>query len=156
KVENAEDTEKPLAITYHVKIPGYAQRTGKRLFFAPFYFERGVPPLFAASDRQFDIHFRYAWKESDQVIISLPRGFELDHPDAPSGLEMGKVGTYSVALSMSPKNELMAKRDLVFGSGGALAFPAKLYPTLKAAFDQVNRRDGHTISLKQSGDTAAK
>lgn len=39
-VENATDSEKPFRYKYHVRIPEYAQRTGKRLFFQPGYFHK--------------------------------------------------------------------------------------------------------------------
>jgi len=101
KVENAEDPEKPLVVKYHVKIPGYAQRTGKRVFVQPFYFQRGATPLFSASERKFDIHFRYSWKESDDVTIALPEGYELDHAENPGSLSFGKTGSYDLKLQIT-------------------------------------------------------
>jgi Domain of Unknown Function with PDB structure (DUF3857)/Transglutaminase-like superfamily len=50
-IENATDPVKPFVYKYHVRIPGYAQRTGKRLFFQPAYFHKGVEPMFSAGTR---------------------------------------------------------------------------------------------------------
>jgi hypothetical protein len=43
---NVTDPDKPFTYQFDVKIPGYATRTGKRLFFQPNVFERGSKPMF--------------------------------------------------------------------------------------------------------------
>jgi hypothetical protein len=35
RIENVTDPVKPFVYAYHVRVPGYAQRTGKRLFLQP-------------------------------------------------------------------------------------------------------------------------
>ena len=35
KIENVTDPAKPFVYAFHVRVPGYAQRTGKRLFLQP-------------------------------------------------------------------------------------------------------------------------
>src|SRR6185436_2039358 len=44
-IENVTDPLKPFTYAYHVRVPGYAQRTGKRLFLQPSYFEHGQAEL---------------------------------------------------------------------------------------------------------------
>ena len=41
KIENVTDDAKPLLYKFHVRVPGYAQRTGKRIFIQPAFFQRG-------------------------------------------------------------------------------------------------------------------
>ena len=53
RIENASDPEKPLALHYHLKSAGYAQRTGKRMLLQPFFFQRGAAPMFSASERKY-------------------------------------------------------------------------------------------------------
>ena len=48
KIENAADPARPFVYSFHVRVPGYAPRTGKRLFLQPSFFERGVGALFSA------------------------------------------------------------------------------------------------------------
>jgi hypothetical protein len=156
QVVNADDSEKPIQLRYHVKIPGYAQRTGKRIFFQPLFFQRGAAPLFSSGDRKFDINFRYAWKEADQVTIALPEGFELDHAESPGGMSFGDTGSYSVVMGVSKKRELVSTRVLIFGAGGALFFPQTIYPKMKNVFDEVNRQDSKGLSLKQTAAVAAQ
>jgi hypothetical protein len=81
RLENVDDAEKALSLHYHVKIVGYAQRTGKRLLLQPLFFQRGDSPLFTASERRYPVAFPYAWNEHDTVSITLPAGFSLDNAD---------------------------------------------------------------------------
>jgi hypothetical protein len=37
-----------------------------------------------------------------------------------------------------------------------MLYPATTYPALKQYFDEVNKRDGHTIALKQGAPTESK
>jgi hypothetical protein len=150
KIENAADPEKALKVHYHLKLTNFAQRTGKRLLFQPLFFEIGASPLFSAGERQYDIVFPYAWDESDSVHIQLPDGFELDNPENPGSLNIGKAGAYVLKMSME-KRELICNRDFVFGDNGLLVYGKKQYQALKNVFDEVHRRDSHMVSLKQAG-----
>lgn len=152
KVDNVEDTTQGLTHKYRIKIPNYAERTGRRLLFTPFYFQQGSTPRFSASQRKFDIHFRYAFTEDDTVRIQLPDGYELDNPENPGSLQFGGPGKYDVKMSRTDKNELLLSRQLIFGVGGAIVFPAEIYPRLKQVFDEIHKRDGTIISLRQSGN----
>ncbi len=148
KVENADDPENPLKLHYHVKLPNYAQRTGKRLLLQPLYFQRGVAALFTATDRQYAVVFPYGWSEKDVVSIRLPDGFALDNPDNPGSMDFGKPGSYNLLIQIKDGKELVTTRELTFGAGNILMFPKDVYPKLKSVFDEIHTRDGHTISLK--------
>ena len=147
-LDNANKPDLPLELHYHLRLPAYAGRTGKRILFQPLFFERGDPPVFTSIDRQYDVSFRYAWHEIDDVSIALPPGFELEKPESPGDLTFGGVGSYGVHMSIEGGKVLSCKRDLVFGNKGTLYYQVKAYPVLKNVFDEVNRRDGVTLSLK--------
>jgi hypothetical protein len=150
KVANADNPEESLLIRYHIKIPGYAQRTGKRLFFHPFFFQRGDAPVFTAAERRYDVHFKYAWEEKDEVIVNLPPGFELEKAESPGNLQLGPPGSYTVKLAVNGKRELHVSRDFVFGLGGNLLFPKAAYPQVKGVFDEIHLRDDHMLALRQA------
>jgi len=149
QVQGVDTSEAPLVVRYHVKIPNYAQRTGKRLLFQPLFFQRGESPLFESADRRHDVVFPYGFQEADQVTIKLPDGFTLDNAENPGSLEFGKPGGYKLELAINQQGDLLAKRELIFGRLGILQFPLKSYPQLKKVFDEVHSRDGLTLSLKQ-------
>ena len=155
-IENADDPEKPLKVSCHIKIPGYAQRTGKRLLLQPLIFQRGVPPMFAATDRRYPVNFRYAWMEQDNVSITLPPGFALDNAGNPGPFDFGPPGSYRLKMSVKDGREFVVFREFVFGKGGSLTYDVKFYPALKTVFDEIHRRDDVTISLKQAPAQAAQ
>jgi hypothetical protein len=153
-IENVTDRVKPFVFSYHIKVPGYAQRTGKRLFFQPGFFTRGVGQVFSTNDRKNDVYFHYPWSEEDEITVELPAGFALDNADAPAPItpEMTqRICGQSVKMGISKDNRtLMYKRKFFFGGGGSILFPVKSYPALKQLFDMIQKADDHTITLKQA------
>jgi transglutaminase-like putative cysteine protease len=156
RIENASDPEKPLTLHYHLKMTGYAQRTGKRILFQPFFFQRGVPPVFSASERKYPVYFPYAWQEHDSVTFEFPPGFALDNAESPGSLNFGAPGAYKIQMMTKGAHELITDREFTFGNNGQILFETDAYPQLKKIFDEVQRRDDHTISLKQVATAEAK
>ncbi|MCI0486575.1 MAG: DUF3857 domain-containing protein [Blastocatellia bacterium] len=152
KIENVTDPDKPFVYAYRVRVPGYAQRTGKRLFLQPAFFQKGAGPLFATSERKHDIYFRYPWSEEDTVIIELPVGFSLDTPDAPPPFVVNNLGKYDVALSISKDGRTLVYTRATEITG--MLFPSMAYPQLKQIFDVLHERDNHTITLKQEAGSS--
>lgn len=155
-VENVTDPVKPFVYAYHVRVPGYAQRTGKRLFLQPAFFQHGAVALFPTSARRNDIYFHYPWSEQDVVEIELPKGFALDNADAPQPFTAANISKYEVKIRVMPNNRaLVYERKFFFGGNDSILFPATSYATLKKIFDILHQQDDHTITLKQSATTAA-
>jgi hypothetical protein len=154
-IENITDPVKPFAYAFHVRVPGYAQRTGKRLFLQPAFFRYGANPIFAASERKHSVYFHYPWLEQDEVTIELPKGFALDNADAPVPIKAGDIAAQDIQLSVKGGATLLCNRKMWFGGQGKIYFPATTYPSLKGLFDQFHKADTHTITLKQAATTAA-
>ncbi len=156
ETENLDDPEKPLVYSYKVKVPGYAQRTGKRLFVQLAYFQHGIGAQFPASDRTNPVWFEYPWSEEDHLVFNVPPGFETENATAPHSFSLGPVGDYKVSVRAG-QGRLLYDRTLVFGRGGRLAFPVQTYPTLKKVFDAIHDEDQHTLTLHQkAAGTEAK
>ncbi len=149
EVQNASDPEKPLTYSFHVKVPGYAQRTGKRLFLELNFFEDNKEAMFPNATRKYPVYFHYPWSEDDSVQVWFPAGYELDHPDAPGALNLGEFGGYTVKISVAPDHRLIYTRKLVFGSNGVILFPKEAYADLKQVFDAIHEADMHALTLKQ-------
>jgi hypothetical protein len=159
KVENARDPFKPFAYSFRVRVPGYAQRTGKRLFLQPAFFQKGLGPLFPTAGRRHAVYFHYAWSEEDSVEISLPEGFALDNADSPAPFTADTLSKYEPSAAITKDGRtLVYKRKFYFGRGGGqpMLYPVTSYPALKQYFDEVSKRDGHTIALKQGAPTESK
>jgi transglutaminase-like putative cysteine protease len=156
KIENVTDPVKPFVYSFHLRVPGYAQKTGKRLFLQPAVFQRGIGALFSASERKYDIYFHYPWQEVDHVMIELPAGYALDNADAPAPFSGGEISNYKPTLSVTKdQHTLIYKREFFFGGGGNILFPVSTYPQLKRYFDEIHKQDNHTVSLKQGAATAS-
>lgn len=151
KIDNLMDASKPLVHEYTIRVPNYAQRTGKRLFLQPGFFEYGSEALFSGAARKYDIFFRYPWAESDKVVISLPAGFDLDSADAPGLIaDQQKIGSLNVTIGVDKaNNSLVYDRKFHFGGGGNILFDAAMYSALKNLWDAFQKSDAHTITLKQ-------
>jgi hypothetical protein len=155
KIENITDFEKPFVYEFKIKVPGYAQRTGKRLFIQPSFFEKGATPLFQTTERRYPIYFRHAWSEEDEVTIELPAGYALDNAEAPSPFKGGGITSYDMKLMATQDGHtLIMKRKFFFGGGDSVLFPVSSYGQLKQVFDVLRERDNHTIALKQQGTSA--
>jgi Domain of Unknown Function with PDB structure (DUF3857) len=151
-ISNLSDTSKPIVYTYDLKVPNYAQKTGKRLFVQPGIFEFGNQPLFSAAERKYDVAFSYPWSEIDKIVIKLPEGFSLDNADAPSDIaDPEKIGSLAIAMSIDKsKNILKYNRSFHFGRGGNLVFPVTAYKLVKNMFDEFHKANSHVITLKQN------
>ncbi len=150
-IENVDDPTKPLIKRYKVKMADYAQRTGKRLFLQPGYFEYGVPPVFAAATRKYDVFFQYPWSENDTVTIKYPKTYDLDNADAPSKVaDPQDIGSLNIDIRVDKTgNVLYYDRKFHFGGGGNTLFKVENYAALKGMFDAFQKSDSHTITLKQ-------
>ena len=149
-IENATDPVKPFVYKYHVRIPEYAQRTGKRLFFQPGYFNKGVEPMFSAGTRRYPIYFHYPWSEEDAITIELPKGYTLDNADRPAPISAG-ISKHEVRIGVTnDQRTLHYNRTFFFGQREVLLFTVDKYEPLKRLFDEVSKADNHMITLKQA------
>jgi transglutaminase-like putative cysteine protease len=156
KIENVTDFEKPFAYEFKIKVSGYAERTGKRLFVQPSFFEKGVSPLFQTTERRYPIYFRHTWSEEDDVTMELPSGYALDNAEAPAPFQASGVTGYDMKLMATQDGHtLVMKRKFFFGAGDNVLFPVTSYGQLKQVFDLLRERDNHTIALKQQAATAS-
>ena len=132
-------------------MPNYAQKTGKRMFVQPGFFEYGEAPVFSSSTRKYDIFFRYPWSEDDQVEIKYPQSYDLDNADAPGTVADPKqIGLLEIKIGVNrPTALLNYNRHFHFGGNGTVWFGAEMYKPLKGLFDAFNTADSHTITLKQ-------
>jgi hypothetical protein len=158
KIENVLDPLKPFVYSYHVRVPGYAQRTGKRIFLQPGFFTHGNGALFTSNDRHHSVYFRYPWSEEDHLTIELPAGYALDNADAPAGIspeQTQQISAYKISMRLIDRKTISYDRKFFFGGQNSIIFPVANYPALKELFDIVHRGDDHTITLKQGVATSS-
>ena len=149
KWENVEDAEKPLAVSFHIQIPNYVQRTGKRIFLQPAIFQHNLAARFPTTERRYPVYFHYPWSELDEITVEVPEGYEFDHADIPPPVEAGKTVGWKVRAQVEGGKKLIYERTFQFGEDGNIVFPVKSYPAVKKVFDTMHEGDEHTFALKQ-------
>jgi len=151
QIENIADPDKPFTYRFHVRVPGYAQRTGKRLFLQPAFFQKGIDPLFSASRRKYNVYFPYPWSELDEVEIQLPAGYELESPEGRQPILAGAAARHELNITVSDDHQILrCNRNFFFGSKNNILFAVEKYDLLKKLFDAIHEADNHTITLRQT------
>jgi hypothetical protein len=149
KFTEPADLSKPVGLTYHIVVSGYAQRTGKRLLVRVNYFGPSFGNQLPQGTRYNHIYFPYPWSEVDTLEIKIPSGFVLDHADAPANVNAAPTCVYAVRISFTKsKNTLVYNRQLTFGDKTLLLFDKKSYPDMRSLFDGVYTSDEHMLTLK--------
>lgn len=150
KIDNFTDPSKPLVYSFSVKVPNYAQKTGKRIFLKPGFFEYGSKPKFSSETRTYDIYFPYPWSEDDNIEITFPEGYKLENVESP-GEVVERSGITQQKFNMSVEEstrKLMFKRHFHFGKG-SIFFRSASYSSLKRLFDMFNTNDQESVTLKR-------
>ncbi len=146
KIEHAADPLEPLSVSYHLRVPEYADRTGSRLFFQPAVFQKNETPLFSETKRRADIMMHYSNVTRDEIRFTLPANFVIEQANAPGNLPIGDLGKYEVVLGENP-----ATKDIHYNRTLTLTdvyIPVKYYESVRNAFEAIHRMDTHTLTLK--------
>jgi hypothetical protein len=145
------DSSRPYTYMFNVKVPNYAQKTGKRLFLQPNFFKYGTSPVFSSQTRKYPIYFDFAWSEEDSIDIELPEGYEIDSLGEPNEIKEGSdLGRLTNYYTFDKENNLLkADRRFYFGTKGRLTFPVTAYQPLKNLFDLFHKADTNSVSLRQ-------
>jgi hypothetical protein len=150
-IDNLLDGDKPLVQRFKIRVPQYAQKTGKRLFIQPSFFQYGAPMLFSSGTRKYDVYFRYPWSQTDEIEIELPKGFGLDNAERPAPFAAQPISEYKISMGITTDNRsLVVRREFFFGGGGHLLFTSDKYAAVKNLFDLLHKNDEHTVPLKST------
>ena len=148
-METPDAARDTLKVQFQISMEGYAQRTGKRMFFQPSLFHHGRLPTFTQATRRHPIFFPNAYQEVDEIVIELPEGFALENPEVPGAFKLGQAGSYQMTAGYTQtKRELKVTRRFVWGDAGQIRFNAEAYPALKSAFNRIHESDTHNFTLR--------
>jgi hypothetical protein len=147
-IENAVDPSAPLKITFDLRVPEFAERTGSRLFLQPAVFQKGAKPLFADSVRRANILMDYRYSEKDRVSIRPPEGYTIEAGSAPASMDFGAAAEYKVGLGVGKKTGAVIYTRAL--SMKQVAISKDAYPALKRLFDLINEQDNHVLTLKRA------
>ena len=141
------DVLKPFVLAYTVRVPNYAEQSGRRMFVQPGFFTKGGEPRFKADTRVSDICFDYATFQEDEVSIKLPDGYSIEEGSAPRSIKQADWGRYAVTLGFRPKSRVIVYTRAFEYS--PLRLPAADYDQVKKLFDFLHEQDAHVLTLKK-------
>ncbi|MBK8858515.1 MAG: DUF3857 and transglutaminase domain-containing protein [Opitutaceae bacterium] len=148
RVEHANRALEPIKISFHLRVPEFAERTGSRLFVQPSVFRRGGTALFESETRDNLVLFPHRYLELDEVTITVPEGFAIEAGSAPPGLDIGAVGKYDVEILWNKsKHSVTYHREFQLKNIG---YGRTGYPALKRIFEMMHERDNHTLTFRQT------
>ncbi len=150
-IENLEEAEKPFVYTFRIRVPAYAERTGKRMFLRPNIFSRNTAALFSAGKRKYDIFFSYPWSETDEISFELPNGYAPEIAESPRAVKDEKTGgAHEMSIAVSgDKKTLVFNRKFTFGNPGSLLIYEFHYSGIKGLFESFHAADSHSIILRE-------
>ncbi len=150
-IENLQDAEKPFVYTFKIRVPAYAERTGKRIFLRPNIFKRNTGAMFISSVRKYDISFEYLWSEDDEIIFELPAGYSLEAADSPKPIKDERYGgSHETKISVSDDKKLLTyQRKFSFGKADSLRIYDINYQAVKRIFESFYTADSHTLILRE-------
>ena len=147
KIENVTDPIKPYVYSYRIRVPGYGQRTGKRIFLQPGFFEQGSA-VFSGRGPQTPVSFSLSLGGRGRDKQNFPAVTRSITPTRRYPLKRARspLTTRTLATSTDGNCSLQTAAFL-FGGGGTILVHRK-FPAVKNLFDLVNKQIT-TPSIKQ-------
>jgi len=158
-VEHLEDPAQPYSLRFKVRVPGYAQKTGSRLFVQPAVIQRGAEALLTEATRRHSIHFPFAWSEQDTIVLQMPADYDAESNEVPQalGLNSARSAMYVPKLTIDTNTHRATFARTFFVAGdGALFYAADAYPAWKTFFASVRTADDFTLSLRKRAGASGR
>src|SRR5579859_6745532 len=142
-----DDLNGPVSATFTIEVPGFAASTGKRLLFPSSIFQVNNRQHFNNPERKEPIYFRYAYRTSDAVEMSIPPAMRVE--SLPQSPPVKADFAFYQAVRNVNGNTLSFRREFAIAG---FVFAKSSYPALRTFYQGVKTGDGEQIVLS----TAAK
>ncbi len=142
-IQNLDDYEKPLAVTYSVK-GSMSTVTGKRLVLPVDLFLTGETATFTHEKRETPVYFHYPESVVDALRINLPKNVSIEAiPDA-SKIPFNQEGLYALTVESTPTNVTVRRTFLL----NDVVVLAKDYGDLRSFYSKFEAKDKDSMVLK--------
>jgi hypothetical protein len=148
-IENLEDYEKPLTVSYTVKGP-IGSPTGKRLLLPGELFEVNSKPTFSHEKRETTIFFNYSHIVQDALRINFPANFSVESAPINEQIPLEKSAVYVLKTETTPTS-ITIRREFDLAN---LFYKLDDYPNLRAFYNKVETKDQEPIVLKLAAPAA--
>lgn len=142
-IENLEDYEKPLKVTFEVK-GQIASSTGKRLLVPSDIFVVNAKPTFPHEKRDLAVYFDYASSVLDAVRVTFPASLGVESVPASDQTMFQKTAAYQIQVQSNPTS-VTVHRNLLIGD---IFFPLEQFADLRAFYNKFETKDQEPVVLK--------
>ncbi|MFP4540842.1 MAG: hypothetical protein ACLFR7_04370, partial [Opitutales bacterium] len=143
----------PLVMRFVLTAPGFASRTGQRLFLEPHVFGRDDAPFFAPTKRRHDISFAYRWTAIDDLRLHLPAGFTVEEVPAPAGEIRSSTFTHTSSVEADEAARLLHVQRHY--ASKTLTVPVENYAAVQGLLAEIFEIDHQLFILRQTGEEGA-
>jgi hypothetical protein len=143
KAENMKNSEEEIRAEFAISIPGFATAAGGRLLL-PVYPMKGTQRYpFQHARRVHPVYFPYPYRETDDIIITLPAGMAVE--SVPAARQHKRMfSEHALNCAVEADGKLHVRQDLTIKKS---LIPIEQYPALKSFFDQVRESDEGQVVL---------
>jgi hypothetical protein len=142
-VENMKSSGEDVRAVFEVEIPGFATVAGPRMLFAVSPLPGGWRRSFRHAQRSRPVYFPYPFRESDDIVIALPPGVNVEHLPETSRHERS-YADHTLDCAIEAGTGIHIRRDLMIRKS---LIPLEGYPVLKSFFDQVRGSEEEQVVL---------
>ena len=136
-------TDEPLVAEYKLSIPGAVTQTGKRLLLPTALFQTNDTHPFQHAERVLPVYYSFPYREIDDVVVSLPPGYQLEGKPEPKTIQTG-FSQYQHTVTMEGNSVHVIRRFEIDG----YYFQTQFYGTLRSFYDNVRAGDDETLVMK--------
>lgn len=138
-----ETAEEPLRAEFHLRLPGFATPTGRRLLLPLGVFQSQERHPFQHAQRSNPVYFRYPFQEMDDVSVELPEGYGVESLPAKQD-KISTLGRYQFVSQNQPGTVRLERRLAVDG----FFFRTEYYSLLRSFYDAVRKGDESQVVLR--------
>jgi hypothetical protein len=143
KVENIDNNDPSLIVSYDVTIPGLAAIAGNKVLLPISPLAGGARYPFRHIERKLAVSLPFPFRQFDDIVITLPEGMTAEVRPQPRKNE-NDFSLFSIVCGEEAPNRLHIQRDFSIKKS---FFPLDEYAGLKALYDTVRTIDEEQIVL---------
>jgi hypothetical protein len=148
-IENLEDYEQPLTVSYNVK-GQFGSSTGKRILIPGDIFEANARPTFVHEKRETAVAFTYPHVIQDAMRVNFPPSLGVESVPVPEQLPFEKFAVYALKTESTPTS-VTVRREFDLGN---VIYKLEEYPALRTFYNKFETKDQEPIVLKAAAPAA--
>jgi len=147
KIDEEKSSPSQTKLNYSFSVLKKAETAEGLMFFSPIFLNQTTKNPFKSENRMYPIDFGHAFFESQEVELTLPKGYKLESfPEAATiKLPKGK-GLYTYQVELVNDNTLKISNKLIVN---AAIFYSDEYAELRQVFIQLVEKEGEQIVLQK-------